>query len=411
MKIWPFPLPSVVERKASRADHFAALHLAGRPVWTSRDIQSLAREGFMRNAIVYRCVRMIAEAAASVPWLLYEGKAELDEHPMLDLLRHPNQHQSGVDLMENWYGHLQLSGNAYMEIVIASETSRELHSLRPDRMRVIPNQRGWVSAYEYQIGNRKLRFTEKDGLSPILHMRLFHPIHDYYGMSPMEAAAYGIDIHNAAGSWSKALLDNSARPSGALVYQGVEGVPNLTQEQFARLKAELIENYEGASNAGRPLLLEGGLTWTSMGHSPRDMDFISTKHVAAREIALAFGVPPMLLGIPGDNSFANYAEASKNFWRQTILPLATRTAQTLTQWLSPYFETHGNRKLRLSFDSDKIEALALEREKLWARLASNDFLTINEKRAAIGYEPIEGGDVLSEDCAKPSASSRNPSRI
>ena len=89
------------------------------------------------------------------------------------------------------------------------------------------------------------------------------------------------------------------------------------------------QSFQGARNAGRPLLLEGGLDWKAMSLSPRDMDFIELKHAAAREIALAMGVPPMLLGIPGDNTYANYQEANRSFWRQTVLPLANRTARAL----------------------------------------------------------------------------------
>lgn len=85
-----------------------------------------------------------------------------------------------------------------------------------------------------------------------------------------------LDIHNAAGAWNKALLDNSARPSGALVYAPKDG-GNLTEEQFERLKVELEEGYTGASGAGRPLLLEGGLDWKAMGYSPQDMDFMEAK--------------------------------------------------------------------------------------------------------------------------------------
>ena len=133
-------------------------------------------------------------------------------------------------------------------------------------------------------------------------------------------------MHNAASAWNKALLDNAARPSGALVYKGENGA-NLSEEQFERLRDELAANFSGAANAGRPLLLEGGLTWQTMSLSPKDMDFIELKHGAAREIALAFGVPPMLLGIPGDNTYANYREANLAFWRQTVLPLAARVRQ------------------------------------------------------------------------------------
>ena len=173
------------------------------------------------------------------------------------------------------------------------------------------------------------------GVRPVLHVKLFHPVNDHYGLSPIEAAATAIDIHNTASRWNKALLDNSARPSGALVYTARDG--NLSPDQYDRLKAELEQGFQGAAHAGRPLLLEGGLDWKSMCLTPKDMDFIEAKHTAAREIALALGVPPMLLGIPGDNTYSNYQEATRTFWRPTVLPLVNRTAKALSGWLSPAY--------------------------------------------------------------------------
>jgi lysozyme family protein len=192
-----------------------------------------------------------------------------------------------------------------VEAVGLSGRLRELHVLRPDRMKVIPGPDGWPEAFEYSASGRAVRFEAEPaaGVRPILHVRLFHPDNDHYGMSPIEAAASAIDIHNAASSWNKALLDNAARPSGALVYAGTGG--NLTGEQFARLRRELEEGFQGAKNAGRPLLLEGGLDWKPLSLSPKEMDFVEAKRAGAREIALALGVPPMLLGIPGDNTYSD----------------------------------------------------------------------------------------------------------
>jgi HK97 family phage portal protein len=206
-------------------------------------------------------------------------------------------------------------------------------------------------------------------------------------MSPIEAASSAIDLHNAASGWNKALLDNAARPSGALVYGGADG--HLTEEQFARLKAELESNYQGAMNAGRPLLLEGGLDWKPMSLTPKDMDFLEAKHASAREIALALGVPPMLLGIPGDNTYANYQEANRVFWRQTVLPLAARTLKAIGGWLAPSF----GEALTLRPALDEVEALSAERAALWDRVQRADFLTVDEKRAAVGLPPIEAGGV------------------
>lgn len=376
------------EQKAGSSAPLIAVEGLGMPAWMPRDYSAFAREGMMKNPIVYRSIRMISEAAASVPILLYEGEHEIEEHPLLDLLRRPGAGRTTADLLEAWYGYLLVAGNAYIEAVGSSDRIWELHVLRPDRMRVIPGANGWPEAYEYAVDGRRVILGGEimPGVNRILHVKLFHPVNDHYGLSPIEAAATAIDLHNTASRWNKALLDNSARPSGALVYTSGG---QLTEEQFRRLKAELETSFQGARNAGRPMLLEGGLDWKAMSLSPRDMDFIEARHAAAREIALALGVPPMLLGIPGDNTYANYQEANRSFWRQTVLPLVNRAAKSLAAWLGPAW---GTRALELKPDLDTIEALSTEREALWSRVERSSFLTRNEKRAAVGYGPLPGGD-------------------
>lgn len=375
---WPWRRAAPPERK----DYgFVALHGQGEAMWTRRDYASLARAGFMANPVAHRAVRMIAEAAAAIPWLLYAGAAELDEHPMLALLARPNQRQAGGAFLEAMYGHLLIGGSAYVELIEAREEARELHLLRPDRISVVADADGWPVALEHSEGARRRRIAlggaEEGGA---LQLALFHPLDDHRGFPPLEAALGALDTHNAAGRWNKALLDNSARPSGALIYAPKEGGP-LPGEQFDRLKADLENNYQGAARAGRPLLLEGGLDWKQMSLTPKDMDFVEAKHSASRDIALALGVPPMLLGIPGDNTYANYQEANRAFYRLTILPLVSRTARDLTAWLAPAF----GEALRLWFDADQVEGLAAERDALWARVGAADFLSDEEKREAVGY--------------------------
>jgi HK97 family phage portal protein len=365
-----------------------ALSLAGRPSWSPRDFASLAREGVMQNAIAYRCVRVIAEAAASVPWLLYEGDIEVDgSHPLLSLLAAPNACESGSVLFERWYAFLQCAGNAYLQAVsVGGGAARELYVLRPDRVSVVQDANGWPAAYDYTVNGSVTRLAR----DVVLHGKLFHPLSDCYGLSPIEAAASAVDIHNAGAGWTKSLLDNAARPSGALIYKGPDNAPGLSEEQFGRLKRELEDAYQGAANAGRPMVLEGGLDWRAMSYSPADMDFSAMRNAAAREIALAFGLPPMLLGLPGDNTYANYREANLAFWRQTVMPLVARTAGDLTRWLAPRF----GEGLRLGYDTDAVEALAVERESVWDKLNAAAFLTLNEKRIAAGYSPMDNADTV-----------------
>jgi HK97 family phage portal protein len=193
-----------------------------------------------------------------------------------------------------------------------------------------------------------------------------------------------VDVHNSASRWTKALLDNAARPSGAIVYKGVDGQGSLSQDQYERLVSEMESLHQGARNAGRPMLLEGGLDWKPMGFSPSDMEFLKTKEAAAREIAVAFGVPPMILGIPGDATFANYQEANRAFYRLTVLPLAARVLGALANWL----EDFSGEKLELRPDADQVPALSAERDAQWARVAGAEFLTAEEKRRLLGLPPL-----------------------
>ena len=215
-----------------------ALSLMGAPRWSSRDFATLAREGVIGNAVAYRCVRMIAESAASVPWLLYDGAEEIQSHPLLSLLVAPNREDEGTALFERWYAYLQCAGDAYLEAVSAGSEVRELYVLRPDRVAIVADSRGWPIAYDYKVEGRTTRIAREPttGFMPVLHSTLFHPLDDHYGLSPIQAAANAVDVHNAGAAWTKALLDNAARPSGALIYKGPDGAPSLTDEQFQRLK-------------------------------------------------------------------------------------------------------------------------------------------------------------------------------
>ncbi len=382
---WPFgrrARPDAPEAKASRAGAVLAFSSVGRPRWTPNDYASLAREGYQRNAVAYRCVRMIAEAAASAPFAVFVGGVRDEDHPLARLIRRPNPEQSGAELMEGLYGALQVSGNAYVEATGDADgdgAPDELWALRSDRVKVVPGRSGWPEAWDYSVDGRSLRIARAaDGWAPVMHLKLWHPLDDWYGLSPLEAAAQGVDAHNAAGAWNKALLDNAARPSGALIYGAKDG-ERLTGEQFEALKAQLDEGYAGAANAGRPVLLEGGMDWKPLSLTPAEMDFVAGRHAAAREIALAFGVPPQLLGIPGDATYANYREANAAFWRQTVVPLVRKAAGALTGWLGERFPD-----CEVRADLDAVAALQPERDALWARLEAASFLTEAERRRMAG---------------------------
>lgn len=378
-------VPTVPERKASAVGRVIAWGNAGRVAWSPRDTASLTRTGFQGNPIGFRVVRLIAEAAAALPLVCQNGEQRFETHPVLGLISRPNGAQGRAEFLEAVYGHLLLAGNAYVEAVPGVQAvPGELHVLRSDRMNLVPGADGWPVAYDYTVSGRTHRYDVSGLMSPICHLRTFHPQDDHYGFSPMQAAAVAVDVHNSASAWSKALLDNAARPSGAIVYKGADGASALSSDQYDRLVSEMEAHHQGARNAGRPMLLEGGLDWKPMGFSPSDMEFQKTKEAASREIAIAFGVPPMLLGIPGDATYANYQEANRAFYRLTVLPLATKVMADLAHWLSGF----AGDAVELKPDMDQVPALASERDQQWARVSAAEFLTVAEKRLLLGLPKL-----------------------
>jgi HK97 family phage portal protein len=375
-----------LKRKESQAAALMVMN-PGQAAWRPRSYENFAKDAYEKNVIAYQAINRIAEAVASVRLMVFRGEQELAQHPLLDLIARPNPLQSGPDYIRSKVGYLMIAGNGYEERFMVGSEVRELYQLRPDRMKVIPSQAGTPAAYEYSVGQNKTRWeVDPNTLDcDVRHLKLFHPTNDWYGLSPIEAGAYSIDQHNEAMNWMQALLQNSARPSGALT---VKDGSTLSDDNFNRLKAQIEEQYSGSSNAGRPMLLEGGLDWTAMGLSPSDMGIIDAKSSSARDVALALGVPPQLLGIPGDNTYSNYAEARLAFWEDTVLPLMNLIIEDWNAWLA---EPYG---VEIRADLDEIPAIAEKRNALWEMADRSTDLTINERRALKGYEPIEGGDVV-----------------
>jgi HK97 family phage portal protein len=346
------------------------------PAPRSYEYTRAVTEGFLANPIAQRSVRILAESIGQAPLQCSD--------PRLAAL--VTTTSAGQSLVETLAAQLLLHGNGYVQILKdASGTPVELFALRPERVKVVLDPDGWPCAYDYGVTGRttRLALEDEDGWPGLIAIRTMHPLDDHIGAGALEAAWQAVLIHNAATHWNRALLENAARPSGALVYDPGDGA-TLAHEQFERLKCELDIAFSGAANAGRPMLLDGGLKWQSMALTPADMDFATLKSAAARDIALAFGVPPMLLGLPGDNTYANYREANRALWRLTLLPLAEKLFAALREGLAPWFP-----KAELRIDLDQVPALSEDRERLWSQVSEAEFLSRAEKRQMLGLPAEE----------------------
>ncbi|WP_371870729.1 phage portal protein [Sandarakinorhabdus glacialis] len=343
-----------------------------------RSYEAQVRESYLANPVASRAIRMVSEGAGGAP--LVSNPAG---HPALGLLSSSGFGASGLGLLETLAAQLLLHGNAYLEVATGPDgLPAALFALRPERVTVEADTRGWPTGYLYRAGDMVTRYPAETvgDRAGLLHIRGFHPLDDHYGAGCLGAAAGSVAVHNAAAVWNRALLDNAARPSGALVYQPGDGSV-LTGDQFARLKGEMEAGFGGAANAGRPMLLEGGLSWQAMSLTPAEMDFARLRDASAREIALAFGVPPLLLGLPGDSTYSNYKEANVALWRLTLLPLTGRILGAVSMHLQNWWPG-----LAIEVDRDAVPALSEDRERLWAQVSGAGFLTDLEKRAMLGLE-------------------------
>ena len=302
--------------------------------------EAQVREGYAGNPVAQRAVRLVAEAVAEAP---VDG-------PVAHAVALANGRSMGRRVLETAAIQLLLHGNAYLQLTTDGDGQVvALHPLRPERVSVEADAGGWPVAYRYRVGERVTRLIADEPRADVVHIKAFHPLDDHYGL-------------------------------GALVYEAGDGAV-MSPDQFDRLKAEMEAGFAGAANAGRPMLLEGGLKWQAMSLTPADMDFVGLKAAAAREIALAFGVPPMLLGLPGDAAYANYREANRALWRLAALPLAGTILEGIAGALQGWWP-----EAALRVDLNKVPALAEDRERLWRQVSAASFLSDDEKRAMLGLE-------------------------
>ena len=359
---------------------------------TPRNYESFSKEAYQKNVVAFRAIHTISSSCGQIPWELFKGEKEIKEHELLKLLQRPNPLQAQSAFIEAVISYYLISGNTYIEAVgptkgVLSKV-KELYVLPPNLMSIKPGSGNFPSAYTFTLPGRTVDFhvdtiTMK---SAILHMKTFHPLNAWYGMSPIEAAALALDQHNESSMWNLSLLQNKCVPSSAFTVEPSVQNPfgTLDNEEYQRVKQEIAERYSGSQNAGRPVVLTGGLKYQQMGFSPEDMNWINGKNSTAREVALALGMPPMLLGIQGDNTYSNQKEARLALYEETIIPLMCDLQDELNNWLTPVFGDG----LKLQFNVDSLPVMEVKHEMKWNRVKEVDFLTYNEKREAIGYEKI-----------------------
>lgn len=381
----------------------------------------IARESYERNIPVYACISEIAKAAGSVPWLLYkQGKSaslksatrmmtpttaqksamyhgtraavvhkalestQIEQHPLLKLLEQPNNFQSQAEYIAQGLSYWLISGNSYEEFLGPLTGPNkgkplEMYNLRPDRINILPSKdpEKWIEGYEYKVNDKAVTFEP----SAILHRKFFHPTNDFYGLSPLQVAMRAYQTDNLSLDWNYALIQNQARPSGALIAPTA-----VSDDSYERIKQEIKDSYSGSISAGLPIFLENGLKWEPLSLSPLELDWLAGAKDLRRLICAIFNVPPELIGDSEARTYNSFPEARRAFWMEAVLPLLDAIRDSYNHRLTSLYGSG----LFLDYDRDQIDALAEEQAKVWARVGGSKHLSINEMREATGYETWDG---------------------
>ena len=367
---------------------------------TNRRYKDYAKDGYQENAIVHRCIQLISNSASAVKIDVFDDETKLDNHELISLLERPNPLQSGVEYFASLYSFLLISGNSYLLRDTESFTPpRELYLLRPDRVEIDAGESMIPQSYKYVLEGRtvaKYPVDPKTGGAQVKQIKLWSPLDDFYGLSPIMASAYNIDQHNLAGMHNVALLKNGCTPSGMLKFEPTDETgmsTQLTDDQRARLLEDLEFRFQGTHNSGRPMLLEGNFSYQQLGLNPKDMDFLELLNLSAREIALCFGVPAQLIGIPDSQTYSNMETAKLALYEETVIPLLKRVESDLNEYLAPLYEGD----IRIQYDMDSIPAMVEKRKSIYENVVAGvqaGILTRNEARDRLGLEEISGGDDL-----------------
>lgn len=392
----------IFKRKESRTIGIVSTPDSSKVVWPERGYDNFARETYLKNVTAFRAIDEVSKSGASVPWKIFDhtddgGREEVLEDPLNLVLKRPNPDESFAFVVLKTLAYLVMSGNSFLERV-RLETGpnkgqmRELHSHRPDRFK-FEIADGRLIQYVHTVGGEKTRW-DVDPIThqaDILQLKAFHPLSDWWGAAPTESAAREIDTGNAATEWNKSLLDNQGRPGMVFTLVGALG-----EQQFDELERQLAQR-SGPAYAGKDLIITGerGTGVQPYGWSPTEMDFKESDIRLMRKIAMAYGVPPELLGIESA-TFNNRKEARLFFWENTVVWWLNYLRGELNNWLFP-----SDSSRFIDYVLDDVPAFAEKKEMLWKRAEEATFASINEKREMAGLDNWgPSGDVILIDASK-----------
>lgn len=338
------------------------------------------------NVLVYKSIKLIADTGAGIPLRFYNVKddEEVTGGDFFKLWQSINPFVGSYEFRMCLLGYLALMG----EVFVAHEDNlREMFILRPDRIKVMPDEKKKIAGYLYQSGTgaRPIRYKAEE----ITQFKQFNPDSDFRGLSAIKAGMLPLTVDFWAANYNKDFFKNSALPSGVLSVDGD------VDADFVKLTREEWEKTYGAryNKTHRLAILGRGTTFQDITKTAKDMEFTKLREMSREEILSLWGVPPVLVGVFRYANYANSQQQVKIFWEFTMKPILRLVESIFNDVLIPKIEEG----IYCEHDLSDVDALK-ENELLKAQTAqvlSQSIFTINEARERVySYPPIEGGDEL-----------------
>ena len=351
----------------------------------------------MQTTAVYACVRILAEAIASLPLHVYEyqddgGKKLVHDHPLYYLLHdEPNPEMTSFVFRETLMSHLLIWGNAYAQIIRdGAGRVLGLYPLLPDKMEVQRDDRGNIF-YVYsrnsdenpmfkEYGNIKLKAED------VLHIPGLG-FDGLIGYSPIAMAKNAVGMTLACEEYGASFFANGANPGGVLEHPGVLKDPSKVRESWNSV-------YRGVNNAHKIAVLEEGMKYQQIGIPPEEAQFLETRKFQINEIARLYRIPPHMVGDLDKSSFSNIEQQSLEFVKYTLDPWVIRWEQSLQRSLllpgekGKYFIKLNVDGLRRGDYQSRMNGYAVGRQNGW--------FSANDIREMENMNPIpdeEGGNL------------------
>ena len=343
---------------------------------------------------VYRCNQVLVNAAMRVTPKQYSYirkngtllREELaDSHPAAKILSYVNPWDTYQDLVEKQITSLSLTGQFYIHF---DKDRGELHHLRSDRVTILPDAKQYIRGFNYEVDGQPTSFARDE----IIFCKYYNPNDDYYGLSPLKAAANSINSHLKASKWNLAFFDNHALPMGLLVSENSSFVND--KEELDLIKKEWVHLFGGWDKFGDVGVVGGGLKYQPITPTHTEMNFGSLLDKSRDEIASAYGVPPIFLNDQEKANYANLREFERMLWRHTMIPKLIKLQGIYDKFLNPYF-AEKNEIIRTEFDLTQVEAL---RDDIVAEAQASQILVssgqrlVDEARAKRGEAPMPNGE-------------------